>query len=115
MEAFLLLVNDPVVLWSILASSVGLVMIDWFFPVDWPAYLGYGLFAVFVGATIPVSPFMSLVAIFLVLLSMLVLHEMFFTRFLTNAPQFERRLETSRSGLPESDPTETRQPSGPGE
>ncbi len=89
MEAVFETLNEPLVLWSLFAGAIVLVLIDWFFPVDWPAFLGYALFAVFVGATVPAIPVLSLAIIVIVFVLMLVLHEFLFSRFLTNAPKFE--------------------------
>ena len=89
MEDLLLFLNQPLVLWSLFGGAIGLVLIDYLFPVDWPAYFGYALFGIFVGATVPLSAMMSLVAMVAVFCLMLVLHKLIFSRYLTNAPKHE--------------------------
>lgn len=91
MEEILLWLNQPLVLWSLLGGAVGLVLIDYVFPVDWPAYLGYALFGIFIGATVPLQPSWSLFSMLAVLSLMLTLHKAVFSKFLTNAPSLERR------------------------
>jgi len=91
MDEVLLFLNQPTVLWSLLATAIIAVLLDYLFPVDWLAYIGYALFAVFVGATVPVGPWSSLGIAFAVFVLMLVLHELIFSRFLTNAPRWERQ------------------------
>ena len=89
MEEILLFLNQPLVLWSLFAGAVGLVLIDYIFPVDWPAYVGYAFFGIFVGATIPLSVTFSFVAMAAVFGLMLLLHKAVFSRYLTNAPKHE--------------------------
>jgi vacuolar-type H+-ATPase subunit I/STV1 len=90
MEDFLLALNQPIILWSLFTASVVLILIDYFFPVDWPAYIGYVAFSFFIGATISLPPIGSLICIPGVFILLLVLHEMLFSRYLTNAPRFEQ-------------------------
>jgi len=89
-EVFLVL-NQPVVLWTLFGMSVSLVLIDYLFPVDWPAYLGYVLFGVFIGATVSLDPAFSLLATLAVILLMLTLHRAIFSKYLTNLPRHERK------------------------
>lgn len=65
--------------------SVALVLIDYFFPVDYPAYIGYFCFAAGIFFVAPFAPVVSLVLGVLVWAILLVLHRAFFTRYLTNA------------------------------
>ena len=102
MEEFLLVLNQPVVLWSLFGGAIALILIDYLFPVDWPAYIGYVLFALFVGATANIPQAWSLVAMLAVFVLLLILHKAVFSKFLTNAPYCERRrnlaLSTDTSG-----------------
>lgn len=98
MEELLLFLNQPVVLWSLFSGAIILVLIDYLFPVDWPAYLGYVLFAIFIGATAPLSIAFSYFSMLAVFSLMLTLHKAIFAKYLTNAPRFERaRLATKPS------------------
>ena len=90
MHEFFLTLNQPVVLWTLFTSSVLLVLLDYLLPVDWLAYLGYVCFAVFVGATVSVSPAISLAIMAVVGVGMLIAHAAFFSKYLTNAPGIER-------------------------
>ncbi|MCA9836121.1 MAG: hypothetical protein KC422_04380 [Trueperaceae bacterium] len=66
--------------------AVALILIDYFFPVDFPAYIGYFFFAFGLFFAMPFGPLLSgLFALgsFLLLLAM---HVVWFSRFLTNAP-----------------------------
>lgn len=90
MESIFLTLNEPLVLWALLGAAILLVLIDYLFPVDWLAYVGYIFFAVFIGATIPATPVYSLLAMVIAILVMLLLHLLLFSRFLTNAPRHER-------------------------
>jgi hypothetical protein len=92
MTEFFLMLNEPTVLWSLFGGAIALVLIDYLFPVDWPAYVGYVLFALFVGATISAPPLLSLAVVVAVLILALLLHRFLLSRFLTNAPMWERRL-----------------------
>ena len=87
--------NEPAVLWSLVIASIVLVLIDYLFPVDWPAYISYALFSVFIGAIVPFSPAESLVSMIVCLVFILVLHELIFARFLTNAPKYENNVVDS--------------------
>ncbi len=90
MESILLLLNQPLILWSLFAGAVVLVLADYLFPVDWPAYIAYVLFALFIGATVPATPLVSMLSIVAVIGLMLTLHKFVFSKYLTNAPKFER-------------------------
>ena len=90
MESLLLYLNDPTVLLTLFSAAILLVLIDYMFPVDWPAYIGYALFAIFIGATVPVSVAFSYLSMAAVFSLMLTLHKAVFSKFLTNAPRHER-------------------------
>ena len=108
-EELLLFLNQPQVLWSLFAGAIGLVLIDYIFPIDWPAYIGYALFGVFVGATIPLSVAYSFVAMIAVFGLMLLLHKAIFSRYLTNAPKHElaRSQRMSTADIDDSISSET--------
>ena len=89
MDEILLTLNQPITLWLLFSGAILAVLIDYLFPVDWLAYVGYVLFAVFVGATIPATPAVSLMVIAAVTVTMLVLHHYIFSKYLTNAPRYE--------------------------
>ncbi len=72
------------------ALAVVLVLVDYFFPVDYPAYLGYLCFAAGMFFAVPFGVVTSLLAAFLIWMVLLVLHRLLFTRFLTNAPGAQR-------------------------
>jgi membrane protein implicated in regulation of membrane protease activity len=69
------------------AASVVLILIDYFFPVDWPAFLGYFCFAFGMLFALPLSQLGSLIAAIVIFVLLLVLHRFWFSRFLTNAHQ----------------------------
>ena len=98
-----LFLNQPTVLWSLLIASIVLVLIDYLFPVDWPAYIGYALFSVFINAIVPLSPAESLVSMIVCFVFILVLHEFIFARFLTNAPKYENNVVESGNQINESE------------
>jgi len=67
-------------------AAVALILIDYFFPVDFPAYIGYFLFAVGMFFAMPFGFLFSVlfaIGLFALLLAM---HAIWFSRFLTNAP-----------------------------
>jgi len=67
-------------------TAIVLILIDYFFPVDYPAYIAYGLFGLGMFLALPFGPLLSfLFAIGLVLL-LLAMHIVWFSHFLTNAP-----------------------------
>jgi membrane-bound ClpP family serine protease len=65
--------------------AVILVLIDYFFPVDFAAYLGYLCFAGGIFFAVPLAPGPSLVVAFLVGVLLLVLHKIWFGKYLANA------------------------------
>ena len=75
------------------AASVLLILIDYYFTVDYPAYLAYFCCAAGVFLAIPWELPVRLAVFAAVLVVLLVLHRVWFTRFLTNA--HEGREETA--------------------
>ncbi len=65
--------------------SVILVLVDYFFPVDLPAYLGYLCFAIGVFFAAPWQWVGSAILALVVFVLLLILHRTWFTRYLTNA------------------------------
>jgi membrane protein implicated in regulation of membrane protease activity len=66
-----------------------LVLIDYFFPTDWPAHLGYVLFAAslfFVAYMYGLAPLWSLVASLVSWILLEFMHRLFFRELLENAP-----------------------------
>ena len=107
MQEVLLTLNQPEILLALFAGSIVLILIDYLFPVDWPAYFGYVLFAVFIGATVPLSVNYSLFSMLAVLSLMLTLHKAVFSKYLTNAPKHERtrfECEQSKFATTDTDP-----------
>lgn len=72
-------------------AAVALILIDYFFPVDYPAYFGYLLFSLGMFWAVPFGPLLSLVCVLAIFALLLVLHLVWFRRFLTNAPSARRR------------------------
>lgn len=67
-------------------AAVVLVLIDYLFPVDYPAFIGYLCFAVGVFFALPWTWLPSLAGAAVTFGLLLLLHRVWFTRFLTNAP-----------------------------
>lgn len=67
-------------------ASVALILIDYFFPVDYPAYLGYFCFAAGMFFAVPFTLLPSVIVAALIFIVLLVLHRLWFSRYLTNAP-----------------------------
>ncbi len=86
MTDFLALLADYPVMEVMFVLSVALVLIDYFFPVDYPAFLGYLCFAIGIFFAAPWTWGPSLVLAAVVWVVLLVLHWVWFSRFLTNAP-----------------------------
>ena len=90
MQDWLLTMADWHVMEILFALSVVLILVDYYFPVDLAAYLGYLCFAggMFLALPLPVVPSaLCGVAIFVVAL---LLHWFWFSKYLTNAPGAER-------------------------
>ena len=80
--------------WNIMPILFGvavlLILIDYFFPVDYPAYLGYFCFAAGMFFALPFGILISLILAVAIWIVLLVLHRVWFSRYLTNAPSAER-------------------------
>ncbi len=85
MTDLLLWLSDWPAMEILFALAVILVLIDYFFPVDLPAYFGYLCFAGGVFFTLPMTAGPSLVVALLVFVLLLVLHKVWFCKYLTNA------------------------------
>lgn len=72
-------------------ASVALVLIDYFFPVDYPAYIGYFCFAAGMFFALPFGVLISVLVALLIFAVLLILHRVWFSRYLTNAPGAEAR------------------------
>ena len=70
--------------------AVVLILVDYFFPVDYPAYIGYLCFAAGMFFAVPFTVLPSLLIAFGIWILLLILHRLLFTRFLTNAPRAQR-------------------------
>ncbi len=66
-------------------AAVVLVLIDYFFPVDYPAFLGYVCFAAGMFFVLPFGIGGSTACAALIFVGLLLLHRVWFSRFLTNA------------------------------
>ena len=71
-------------------TSVVLILIDYFFPVDFPAYIGYVLFSAGMFLALPFGPMLSLLFAIGLLALLLFMHISWFSHFLTNAPGVDR-------------------------
>ncbi|MGL4611270.1 MAG: hypothetical protein ACRCYY_16615 [Trueperaceae bacterium] len=66
-------------------ASIALILIDYFFPVDFPAYLGYVCFAAGMFFALPLSFIASLITAIVIFFVMLFFHNRLFSQYLTNA------------------------------
>ena len=77
---------------ALVAIAAILILIDYFFPTDWPAHLGYvglavaAFFFVWGGGLAPWALQPSIALAIGVWVGLAVLHRLLFSRFLTNAP-----------------------------
>lgn len=85
MTDFLMSIADWPVMEALFVLAVVLVLIDYFFPVDFPAYLGYLCFAGGMFFAMPFTATPSLVIGILIFLLLLTLHKLWFSKYLTNA------------------------------
>lgn len=91
MADFLLRLSDFPLMEIFFVAAVALILIDYLFPVDWAAYLGYLCFALGMFWAVPFGPWTSLLVSLLAWLVLLLLHRVWFSRFLTNATGPRRR------------------------
>ena len=85
MTDFLIWLSDWPAMEILFGFAIALVLIDYFFPVDWCAYLGYLCFAGGVFFALPMTATPSLLAALLVFALLLLLHKVWFSKYLTNA------------------------------
>lgn len=89
MQEFILIMGQPMILTALFITSITLVLLDYLLPVDWLAYLGYIVFAVFIGLTMPAQAATSILVAIGVGVLLLVAHKLLFSKYLTNAPRLE--------------------------
>jgi membrane protein implicated in regulation of membrane protease activity len=83
------LTNLPTVpvMTGLFIASVVLVLIDYFFPVDFPAYIGYLCFAAGMFFALPLTFLPSFIVATVIFLVLLFFHVRLFSQYLTNAQQ----------------------------
>jgi membrane protein implicated in regulation of membrane protease activity len=83
------LANLPTVpvMTGLFIASVALILIDYFFPVDFPAYIGYLCFAAGMFFALPLTFVPSLIIAIVIFLLLLFFHVRLFSQYLTNAQQ----------------------------
>ena len=86
MATFLATLPALTVMTVLFIAAVILILIDYFFPVDYPAYLGYACFALGAFFVFPFGVSLSMFASLVVFAVLLTLHMLWFSRYLTNAP-----------------------------
>lgn len=87
MTDFLLTLSNWPMMEILFILGVVLILIDYFFPVDFPAYLGYLCFAGGMFFAVPFTAVPSLVTGAAIWVVLLILHKLWFYKFLTNAHQ----------------------------
>ena len=87
MTEFLLWLSNWPAMEILFVAGIALILIDYFFPVDLPAYFGYLCFAGGVFFALPLSAIPSLVIAVVAWLVLLFLHKIWFSKYLTNAHQ----------------------------
>jgi membrane protein implicated in regulation of membrane protease activity len=75
------------VMTGLFIAAVALILIDYFFPVDFPAYLGYLCFAAGMFFALPLTFIPSLIAAVVIFVVLLIFHFTLFSQYLTNAQQ----------------------------
>jgi membrane protein implicated in regulation of membrane protease activity len=83
------LANLPTVpvMTGLFIAAVALILIDYFFPVDFPAYIGYLCFAAGMFFALPLTFFPSLIVAIVIFFLLLFFHVRLFSQYLTNAQQ----------------------------
>jgi membrane protein implicated in regulation of membrane protease activity len=86
------LTNLPTVpvMTGLFIAAVALILIDYFFPVDFPAYIGYLCFSAGMFFALPLAFVPSLIAAIVIFLLLLFFHVQLFSQYLTNAQQDSR-------------------------
>lgn len=72
--------------WWLLSSAVVLILIDMFFPTDWPARLAYFLAAAGMFFLINLSVLASLIVAIAIWIGLELLHHFWWGKYLKNAP-----------------------------
>jgi membrane protein implicated in regulation of membrane protease activity len=85
MSNFFITIADWNIPEILLVLSVALVIIDYFFPIDFPAFLGYFCFALGIFFLLPLSIFLSLLVAIAVFVALLLLHQNWWGKYLENA------------------------------
>ena len=78
---------------TLLGLAVLLVLIDYFFPTDFPAHLGYFCFAAAVFFMMPLPVMASLLIALAVWATMAVLHHTWWGKYLDNVPDSDDGVE----------------------
>jgi membrane protein implicated in regulation of membrane protease activity len=83
------LANLPTVpvMTGLFIAAVVLILIDYFFPVDFPAYIGYLCFSAGMFFALPLTFIPSLIAAIVIFFLLLFFHVQLFSQYLTNAQQ----------------------------
>jgi membrane protein implicated in regulation of membrane protease activity len=83
------LANLPIVpvMTGLFIAAVALILIDYFFPVDFPAYIGYLCFAAGMFFALPLTFIPSLIAAIVIFIVLLFFHFALFSQYLSNAQQ----------------------------
>ncbi|MGB6044159.1 MAG: hypothetical protein WBF93_13450 [Pirellulales bacterium] len=89
MQDWLLKMSEWHAMEILFALAVVLILIDYFFPVDYPAYLGYFCFGAGVFFAMPMYVVPSLLIGLAVFIVFLLLHWFWFSKYLDNAPDAE--------------------------
>lgn len=79
-------VNNPTVIAGLFAAATILILIDFYFPVDWPAHIGYAAFGAGVFLVLHLSVVQCAVAGVGAFVLLEIMHYVLFSRYLTNAP-----------------------------
>jgi membrane protein implicated in regulation of membrane protease activity len=81
------LANLPTVpvMTGLFIAAVALILIDYFFPVDFPAYIGYLCFAAGMFFALPLPLLASLITAIIIFIVLLFFHVRLFSHYLTNA------------------------------
>lgn len=82
-------VNSPMVVMGLFIASVVLILIDYYFPTDWPCQLGYFCFAFGMFLTLPYTPMASLLIAGAIWAGLVILHGVWFRHYLDNVPELE--------------------------
>jgi len=98
------LLNDFHIFYILLGLGAVLVLIDYFFPTDWPCFVGYFCFGAAVFFAVPFLFGKSLIFGIATFVLLLALHHFVFSKFLTNAPG-KNPWDRDGDGIPDSEQT----------